>query len=71
MYFWFSESLRSINDSTWLQSKLVYSGSESHEGFNLAPFTKEESVETSNMYLLFLFDMCLFFTNILQCSNKQ
>ena len=64
----FSESLRSIYDSTWLQSKLVYSDSESHEGSNLAPLTKEESMATSNVYLfflcfVFLFDMCRLFTN--------
>ena len=47
--------------------------SESHEGSNLAPLTKEESVETSDMYLLFLFDMCPFYKhsiNDAQTSNK-
>ena len=73
MYFWFSESLRSIYDSTWLQLKLVYPVSESHEGSNLAPLTKEESVETSDMYLLFFCLTCVFFlqTQYKQCSNKQ
>ena len=55
-FFWpvyfFSESLRSINDSTWLQL-LVYFVSESHDGSNLAPLTKEESMEPSDMYLFF------------------
>ena len=37
MCFLFSESLRSIND----------------EGSNLAPLTKEENMETSDMYLIF------------------
>ena len=72
MYFWFSEGLRSINDSTWLQVKLV--DSVSHEGSNLAPLTKEESVETSDMYLFFLFDTRLVFykhsTNNAQTSNE-
>ena len=46
---------------------------ESHDGSNLAPLTKEESVETSDMYLLFLFDMCPFYKhsiNNAQTSNK-
>ena len=69
MYFWFSEGFRSINDITWLQLKLVYSVSERHEGSNLAPLTKEESVETSDMYLLFLFGMCLFKGMGLNCLS--
>ena len=84
MYFLFSESLRSINNSTWLQLQLVYFVNENHEGPNLAPVTKEESMETSDMYFFFfffffffcfffLFYMCrVFFTNtVKQCSNKQ
>ena len=74
MYFLFSESLRSINDSTWLQLQSVYFVSESHEGSSLAPLTKEESMETSDMYLFFFkFYMCRFFlhsTNNAQTSNK-
>ena len=62
MYFLFSESLRSINDSTWLQLQLVYFVSEYHGGFNLAPLAKVETIETSDMYLcFFLFYMCHFF----------
>ena len=74
MYFLFSESLRSIDDSTWLQLQLVYFVSESHEGSNLAPLTKEESMETSDMYLLFFVLHVSFFykhsTNNAQTSNK-
>ena len=69
MYFFFSERLRSINASTWLQLQLVYFVCESHEGSNLAPLTKEESMETSDMYLFFLFYMCRFFTYNAQTSN--
>ena len=65
MYFLFSESLRSINNSTWLQLQLVYFVNENHEGPNLAPVTKEESMETSDMYLFFfcffLVLFCFFF----------
>ena len=72
--FLFSESLRLINDSTWLQLKLVYFVSESHEGSNLAPLTKKESLETSDMYLFFSVLHMPFFnkhsTNNAQTSNE-
>ena len=72
MYFLFSESLRSINDSTWLQLQLVYFVSESHGDSNLAPLTKEESMKTSDKCLFFCFT-CVFFlqTQYKQCSNQQ
>ena len=70
MYFSFSESLRSINDSTWLQLQLVYFVSESHKGSNLAPLTKEESMEISD-YLFFSVLHMLFFTNTVQTMLKQ
>ena len=74
MCFLFSQSLRSINDSTWLQLQLVYFISKSHEGSNLAPLTKEESMETSGMYLFFFcFTFAAFYghnTNNAQTSNK-
>ena len=74
MYFLFCERLRLINDSTSLQLKVVYSDSENHGGSNLAPLTKEESMESSDMYLFFffLFDMCsFFFTKKVQTMLKQ
>ena len=72
MYFLFPWSLRSINDSTWLQLQLVYFVSESNEGSNLAPLTKEESMETSDMYLFFSVLHVPFFTKqYKQCSNRQ
>ena len=61
MYFMFSEILISINDSTWLQLQSVYSVSESHEGSSLAPLTKAESMETSDMYMLFFCFTCAVF----------
>ena len=71
MYFLFSESLRSINDSTWLQL-LVYFVSESHDGSNLAPLTKEESMEPSDMYLFFFcLTSAVCFTNTVQTMLKQ
>ena len=73
-FFLFSESLRSIYDSTWLQLLLVYFIIESHEGSNLAPLTKEESMETSDMYLFFsVLHVPLFYehcTKNAQTSNK-
>ena len=75
----FCESLRTINDSTSLQLKLVYSDSENHEGSNLAPLTKEESIVFRHV-LVFCFVFiyfcltCAFFykqsTNNAQTSNK-
>ena len=73
MCFLFSESLRSINNSIWLQLQLVYSVSGSHEGSNLAPLTKKESMETSDMYLFFCFTCAVFYKhsrNNAQASNK-
>ena len=51
----------------------MYFVSESHESSNLAPLIKEESMETSGMYLFFLFYMCVFYkhsTKNAQTSNK-
>ena len=75
MYFLFSESLRSINDSTWLQLQLVYFVTESHEGSNLAPLTKEESIGYFRHVLIFsVLHVPFFFykhsTNKAQTSNK-
>ena len=71
MYFLFSESLRSINDSTWLQLQSVYFVSESHEGSSLALLTKEESMETSDMYLFFSCFTCAVFFYTVQTMLKQ
>ena len=71
MYFLFPGSLRSINDSTWLRLQLVYFVSESNEGSNLASLTKEESMETSDMYLFFSVLHVPFFTNTVQTMLKQ
>ena len=74
MNFLFSESLRSINDSTWLQLQLMYFVNESHEESNSAPLTKEKTMETSDIYLFFSVLQVPFFykhsTNNAQTCNK-
>ena len=67
----FSGGLKSINDSNWLQLQLGYFVSESHEGSNLAPLTKEESMATSHMYLFFSVLHVPCFTNTLRTKLKQ
>ena len=72
----FSESLRSINESTWLQLQLVYFVSESHEGSNLAPLTKGEKHGDFKhaLVVFFCFTCAVFYykhsINNAQTSNK-
>ena len=75
MYFLFSESLRSINDNTWLQLQLVYFVSESHEGSIFSTARKEgKRGDFRHVLVFFLFYMCRSFykhsTNNAQTSNK-
>ena len=67
----FFESLRSINDNTWLQLQLVYFVGQSYEDSNLAPLIKGESMETSDKYLFFSVLHVPFFTNAVQTMLKQ